>query len=314
MPNYNKGPFIEEAIRSVMDQTYLDWELIVVDDCSMDQSRAVLDLLASEDVRVKVILNETNMGGNASRNRALDAATGDFVIFFDSDDWMAPFCIEQRVAAASGCPSADMMVYPMGVFREKVGDMSQAHYWQVPKEGFIQRFLSHRLPWAICQVMWANASLKKLNGFDLSFVRLQDVELHTRALLGGAQVRVFPAAPIDTFYRTDDGRFSSDVGGYMFRFSQGVMQYYQKFFPMLSAYQQRLLSGTLLEVLSQLCSRRRQGTIDKQMFHQLTAELTGACAMASHRFWLRTYVGIDRLFPFHPKGLKKITALLLRFF
>lgn len=91
MPAYNAEYYIEEAIRSVMAQTVADWELLVLDDCSADQTRSIVEKLAAEDGRIRLICREENSGGAAKvRNQGLDLCGGDFIAFLDSDDVWHP--------------------------------------------------------------------------------------------------------------------------------------------------------------------------------------------------------------------------------
>ena len=86
IPVYNMGKFVAECLDSVLGQTLREIEAICVDDGSSDDSLAVLATYAAKDTRVKVIA-QTNQGAFAARNRALDVAVGEFVIFMDPDDW-----------------------------------------------------------------------------------------------------------------------------------------------------------------------------------------------------------------------------------
>lgn len=84
MPNYNSRKYLEATVESVVAQTYGNWELIIVDDCSTDGS---LDLLTRfNDERIRIFKNETNSGAACSRNRAIDEAKGEWIAFLDSDD------------------------------------------------------------------------------------------------------------------------------------------------------------------------------------------------------------------------------------
>lgn len=85
MPSYNTGRFIEETIKSVLDQTYSNWELIVVDDCSTDNTDEIVKKYLA-DTRIHYIKNLTNSGAAISRNRALSEAKGKWIAFLDSDD------------------------------------------------------------------------------------------------------------------------------------------------------------------------------------------------------------------------------------
>lgn len=85
-PCYNGEKFIEETSKSVIGQTHKNWEWIIIDDCSTDNSREVLDNLARKESRIKIILQKSNGGAAIARNTGLEAATGDYITFLDSDD------------------------------------------------------------------------------------------------------------------------------------------------------------------------------------------------------------------------------------
>lgn len=88
MPSYNTAKFIAETIDSVMAQTYTNWELIIVDDCSTDHTDEMVAKYT--DPRIRYLKNEKNSGAAVSRNRALREATGRWIAFLDSDDlWYA---------------------------------------------------------------------------------------------------------------------------------------------------------------------------------------------------------------------------------
>lgn len=89
MPSYNTAPYIAETIGSVLKQTYQNWELIIVDDCSSDNTDQIVKPFFS-DTRIKYIKNEKNSGAAVSRNKALREAKGKWIAFLDSDDlWMS---------------------------------------------------------------------------------------------------------------------------------------------------------------------------------------------------------------------------------
>lgn len=84
MPSYNTAPYIREAVQSVKNQTYQNWELIIVDDCSTDDTDLVIASI--KDERIKYIKNKERSGAAVSRNRALKKANGRWIAFLDSDD------------------------------------------------------------------------------------------------------------------------------------------------------------------------------------------------------------------------------------
>lgn len=97
-PAYNVALYLEETVRSVQAQTFTDWEMIIVDDCSTDDTFSLMTKLAKEDSRIHVLQNTKNLGVAATRNRALDAATGEYIAFLDSDDLWLPEKLEKQVA------------------------------------------------------------------------------------------------------------------------------------------------------------------------------------------------------------------------
>lgn len=97
MPSYNTEKYISESIASVQKQSYVDWELIIVDDCSTDNTDEIVKPFLS-DKRIKYIKNETNSGAAVSRNRALREAKGKWIAFLDSDDLWLPVKLEKQIA------------------------------------------------------------------------------------------------------------------------------------------------------------------------------------------------------------------------
>jgi glycosyltransferase involved in cell wall biosynthesis len=96
MPAYNCQRYIAESITSVVSQSYEDWELIVVDDCSSDETSLVVSSFL--DPRICLIKNKSNLGGAASRNIAISRAKGRFIAFLDADDVWEPDKLEVQLA------------------------------------------------------------------------------------------------------------------------------------------------------------------------------------------------------------------------
>ena len=108
MPAYNAAGTIRASIESVLAQTVSDWELIVIDDGSKDDTAAILAQLAAEDSRIRFLQNETNSGASFTRNRAVALAEGEWIAFLDSDDMWHPQKLEKQLALAAEHP--DMVI------------------------------------------------------------------------------------------------------------------------------------------------------------------------------------------------------------
>lgn len=85
-PVYNSGKFLEKTAETVFNQTYKNWEWILVDDCSTDNSWTILSWLHKKDSRVRIFKNEENLNSGKTRNYAIEKANGIFIAFLDSDD------------------------------------------------------------------------------------------------------------------------------------------------------------------------------------------------------------------------------------
>lgn len=96
MPSYNTERFISESIQSVLNQTYTEWELLIVDDCSLDNTDEVVKPFL-KDTRIRYLKNERNVGAAVSRNKALREAKGKWIAFLDSDDLWLPEKLEKQI-------------------------------------------------------------------------------------------------------------------------------------------------------------------------------------------------------------------------
>lgn len=97
MPSYNSKDFISDSIQSVMSQTYSNWELIIVDDCSTDGTQALLAEWEQADKRIHVKYRKENGGAAMARNMAIDNASGRYIAFLDSDDRWKPHKLELQL-------------------------------------------------------------------------------------------------------------------------------------------------------------------------------------------------------------------------
>lgn len=98
MPLYNAEKYVEQAVRSVIDQTFENWELIVVDDCSRDSSALIVERMAAEDVRIRLLSTEKPSGSPTQpRNIGVENARGRYIAFLDSDDLWLPTKLEEQL-------------------------------------------------------------------------------------------------------------------------------------------------------------------------------------------------------------------------
>lgn len=110
LPVYKVEEWLDECIESILSQSFTDFELIAVDDCSPDDSLAILRRHAERDERLRVLQMERNAGVGPARNAGLDQATGEYVWFIDGDDWIEPGSLE-AIADRARATDADIVLF-----------------------------------------------------------------------------------------------------------------------------------------------------------------------------------------------------------
>ncbi len=100
MPVYNCCQTVERAVRSILEQTWNDFEIVIVDDGSIDDTPSILKKLAATDTRIRIVSLENNVGVGAARNIALENSFGKWVTVLDADDWYLPNRLEELITHA----------------------------------------------------------------------------------------------------------------------------------------------------------------------------------------------------------------------
>jgi len=110
MTAYNREDYIAEAIESVLDSTYLNFELIIVDDCSIDKTVDIVNFYAQKDDRISVYLNDYNLGDYSNRNKAASYAKGEYLMYVDSDDAINKDHIDKTIKVVNLWPDVKMVL------------------------------------------------------------------------------------------------------------------------------------------------------------------------------------------------------------
>jgi glycosyltransferase involved in cell wall biosynthesis len=254
---FNKEKYIEQSLASVLQQSFGNLELLVIDDCSSDASAELVKRMQANDSRMRLTVNTENRGANFCRNEGIRLSKGKYLIFFDADDLLEKNCLAQRVQLMNADPMLDVSVHTMQVFRRSPGD--SAFNWLPLVADPLKCFLAHDLPWQTMQPIWKKEVLVKAGGFDESFSRLQDVELHTRLLLDkGLRYRLVNAVP-DCYYRIDESRKNYEELSFLQRWTGASVQYCSKFMSLVPPDLKKFLFGTVFQTyLSVLLSCKAQ--------------------------------------------------------
>ena len=270
MPSFNKAKYISEAINSVINQTYTNWELIIVDDYSNDDSQEIISSFASKFDKINAYFNPENRGANYCRNFGIENAKGSYIVFLDADDLLTIRCIEDRMNVMKKHNSLDFCVFTMGVFNKKIGDSNLE--WKPTSKSPLTDFLFHQLPWAIPQPIWKKDFLCSLDGFNQDFVRMQDVELHTRALLIENVLYKQIVAKPDCYYRIDEERKIFNTFNFISLRIDATILYVQRF-NFLPMKQRKYLIGTIYETFLQLVYVLKKKQITRAEFEILKEKL-----------------------------------------
>lgn len=184
IPTYNRRDLIVETLDSVRAQTYPHWEAIVVDDGSTDDTWAYLEQASREEPRIRPFRREGEVGNaNVCRNQGVAHSRGRYVVFLDSDDLLAPNCLERRVRDMEAHPELGYIAYLSEVFAETPGDLGIL--WNVfTTESDLTRFLRVDTPWHTTGPIWRREVVER-HPWDESVLSWQDGDLHMRVLASG---------------------------------------------------------------------------------------------------------------------------------
>jgi glycosyltransferase involved in cell wall biosynthesis len=180
IPTYNRANLIGRAIQSVLDQTYKDFELIIVDDGSIDYTEDIIKEFQKKDKRIKYIRREKNRGGSAARNTGIKAARGEYIAFQDSDDEWLPEKLEKQMNVFENAPAEVGVVYT-GFLRIKNDKKTYTpSSWVTQKEGNIYKELLKGNFVTTQSIVMRKECFVKTGMFDENLPRLQDWELVIR--------------------------------------------------------------------------------------------------------------------------------------
>lgn len=207
VPVYNAAKYIEQTISMVQKQTYTDWELILVEDCSKDASREVLQKLVKEleDSRIHVIYKEKNEGAASARNTGLMAATGEYLAFLDADDIWKKTKLEKELAFLEEKKAA--FVFTSYEFGDEQG-IGTGKFVHVPEKLSYKQALSRT-------VIFTSTTLFDLKKLDKSRLIMPEVPSEDSAtwwqiLRAGYTAYGYPE--VTTIYRRPPKSLSSNKG------------------------------------------------------------------------------------------------------
>lgn len=178
IPTYNRANLLSEAIQSVLNQTFSDYELIVVDDHSTDNTKSIVNSFS--DKRIIYILNDRSGGGAGARNTGIFRARGEWIAFLDDDDVWLPEKLELLFKKIQEIDNEIGLIYN-GFANYNFEKKKEISVIVPHKKGWIQKdILYTNYIGTFSAVSTKTALLKKIGGLDEQFTAMQDMELYVR--------------------------------------------------------------------------------------------------------------------------------------
>lgn len=175
MPAYNAEKYIKEAMESILSQTFRDFEFIVLNDCSRDETEAIIQ--SFDDPRIVYVKNDRNMGVAGTLNRGLGMAEGQYIARMDADDISLPARLEKQVQYLDAHPDVAVLGTNVEIFDEN-GVISTGWSSTDPEQMKVDLLFSCGL--AHPSVMMRKSVVQELGGYDLDFEGLEDYQLWCR--------------------------------------------------------------------------------------------------------------------------------------
>ncbi len=183
MPTYNRMDLLPRAIESILNQTYKDFEFIIVDDGSTDDSINLIKSYQAKDKRIKLIQNKTNRGIAYSRNRGMDAARGKYLAIMDSDDYSVPHRLEKSIHFFKKHPTytaVNSIYYEMGKEQNGMNNWVPPKRWEI-----IFNFANYYTNLAMFDLEFVR---KHKLRYDETLVSAEDYDFWSRMWLAGGKL------------------------------------------------------------------------------------------------------------------------------
>ena len=233
MSVYNGEDYLEEAIQSVMAQTFSAWELIVINDCSTDKTPEILQRLAENDARIKVHTNETNLRLPTSLNKAISFAQGKYIARMDADDICLPNRLEAQYAFMEQNPSVALSSCRFMTLKN--GVVASGGCGGRCDDASIRALLLVTNPILHPGVI-AKAEVMRALGYDTTLTCTEDLELWTRFAMQGYKMQIQPQYLM--LYRLHDKQITETTKERQRREVTGIQEkYYGKFLSVMDEAQ-----------------------------------------------------------------------------
>ncbi len=203
IPMYNSAALLPQTLESILAQSSPYWEAILVDDGSTDATETIVKSYSTKDHRFQYCRRPENKpkGPSSSRNFGLEIAQGEYVVFLDSDDLLAPDCIENRVKAMQQNPNCDFVVFQMQRFLNQPDFSKKENETERHKQRILESFIQLHGQWPITSPIYKSSFFREI-GFNNELIVFEDLEAAIKAIVLAKDFEIFDR--IDCYYRNDE--------------------------------------------------------------------------------------------------------------
>ncbi len=178
MPAYNSEKWIANAIQSILNQTFKDFEFIIIDDASTDNTLTIIKDLQKIDPRITILENTINSGVSVSRNRGIEISNGQFIACMDSDDWSYPDRFEKQLAVMEANSGVMICGSSIEICSANLTRLNLRKYPLMDRD--IRKKIFKYSPFAHPSTMFRAEALKTAKGYDENLTFVEDYDLYFR--------------------------------------------------------------------------------------------------------------------------------------
>ncbi|AOW19507.1 glycosyltransferase family 2 protein [Urechidicola croceus] len=178
IPTYNRAYLIAETIESILKQTFTNWECIIVDDGSSDNTEQLMNEFSKKDSRIQFYKRPVNKikGANSCRNYGFELSKGKYINWFDSDDLMAYDFLETGISTLKNSIN-DFIIFDYEIFKENISNTIKIQKNQT--KNLIEDYATWKINFGTWAIIWKRSIVKNYN-FDESLTRAQDLDFNLR--------------------------------------------------------------------------------------------------------------------------------------
>lgn len=182
IPTYNRAHLISETLESILAQTYTNWECIIVDDASTDNTVEIIDKFIKKDNRFTLYIrpNDLPKGANSCRNFGFLKSKGEYIKWFDSDDILHENAIQNQIQYFQQNKDLDIVISKIQIVDSKTKNILKIN--KIESENLIVDYFTNKVSFYVCGPLWKKSFLENKQLFDINISNLDDWDFNLRML------------------------------------------------------------------------------------------------------------------------------------